>query len=655
MSIERSRGPHDTLRAARVAARRAGVTRLADISGLADLGIPVFQAIRPYARSLTVSQGKGATPLAAKVAALLESCELACAEALPRPVEDTPLASLPAPVQDCWAGDRGPLTIDLDPATPRAWVEGHELDTGNPMPMPWDLVSLDFTRRPLQYPAGADGLATGNTREEAILAALGELLERHFLARFESLSPIERRALQIDTTGCDDPVLARELARVRAAGFTPRIWSLGQDCGIPAFVCYLFGPEPAMDAMAPTAGSACHPHRSAGALAALREAAQGRAALVAGARDDIEPEDYTEGRGRALALTVATLAASEGKLRWSSVPTFDCASSAEGATHLRQAIARLTPLPVVVFDHPPLAEGLHVVHALAPGLCNLSRAAAPPVVHGRIPPASARTGWSKQSRAVLFAGPSIAGLVIPSGIDLRPPAVCGDLSALLPDPPPAVGVVDGFFGLAPTVWHSEILELLARGVRIFGASSLGALRAAELAEAGMEGVGAIYAGYRAGVIERDDAVMLLHAPAEYGFAPLTLPLVDAEYALNAVACRPSERRMMQRIVRTMPYARRTWRSCLEAYRARVGKDFPISLAELSDAPSLKELDAALLVECLQEAVRFATGPAACPPPPQTSHYLRMLARTPEAAVRDREPRSRDDPARGAASPFRSTR
>jgi hypothetical protein len=232
----------------------------------------------------------------------------------------------------------------------------------------------------------------------------------------------------------------------------------------------------------------------------------------------------------------------------------------------------------------------------------------------------------------MFAGPSIAGLAIPPAIELRPPAVCGDLARLLGDPPVAVGLVDGYFGLAPTVWHKEILGLLARGVRVLGAASIGAIRAAELAEAGMEGVGAIAAAYRAGSIVRDDAVMLHHAPADYGFAPLTVPLVDAESALRAAACDPGERRMMARIVRTVPWRERSWDHCLALYRRRTGRAFPASAKTLARHPSLKQADAALLVARLVQAASADAGPPAGPEPPPTGFYLKLLARTREGAV-----------------------
>src|SRR5262245_9183184 len=66
--------------------RRAGITRIADLTGLDTLGIPVFAAIRPMGRSLSTQQGKGATPLAATVSALMESLETYSAEHVALPI-----------------------------------------------------------------------------------------------------------------------------------------------------------------------------------------------------------------------------------------------------------------------------------------------------------------------------------------------------------------------------------------------------------------------------------------------------------------------------------------------------------------------------------------------------------------------------------------
>jgi len=113
-----------------------------------------------------------------------------------------------------------------------------------------------------------------------------------------------------------------------------------------------------------------------------------------------------------------------------------------------------------------------------------------------------------------------------------PPAQQGDVLRLLGDQPDVIAIVDGLFFRVPSLLHREILFALARGVRVMGAASLGALRAAELDQYGMEGVGLIYHWYRDGVVDADDEVAVLHAGADEGYRPLSVALVNLRYNLD---------------------------------------------------------------------------------------------------------------------------
>ena len=107
-----------------------------------------------------------------------------------------------------------------------------------------------------------------------------------------------------------------------------------------------------------------------------------------------------------------------------------------------------------------------------------------------------------------------------AGRRLRPPAEAGDLYRAARAGAAVIGLVDGVFEDRPTVWHKEILWALAAGVRVYGAASLGALRAAECAAFGMEGVGAIFARCRSGDLEDDHELALAYAPRELDYTPL---------------------------------------------------------------------------------------------------------------------------------------
>ncbi|MDY0872693.1 TfuA-like protein [Dongia rigui] len=134
---------------------------------------------------------------------------------------------------------------------------------------------------------------------------------------------------------------------------------------------------------------------------------------------------------------------------------------------------------------------------------------------------------------IVFAGPSLHGIASErlAGIDLRPPAGKGDLLAAVQAGGQAIGVIDGSFEYGASVWHKEILFALRRGVAVFGAASMGALRAAECAAFGMVGIGRVFADYEAGRRRSDGDVAMVHAPAALGYKPLTEALVDMDETL----------------------------------------------------------------------------------------------------------------------------
>jgi hypothetical protein len=135
---------------------------------------------------------------------------------------------------------------------------------------------------------------------------------------------------------------------------------------------------------------------------------------------------------------------------------------------------------------------------------------------------------------VIFAGPTLhdASLTPTTAYDLRPPARQGDFYRAVSEGVTVIGLVDGIYEHVPAIWHKEILFGLANGVHIFGAASMGALRAAECAAYGMIGIGKIFEGYASGELEDDADVAQAHGPAELGFVPLNEPLVNVRATLE---------------------------------------------------------------------------------------------------------------------------
>jgi hypothetical protein len=134
-------------------------------------------------------------------------------------------------------------------------------------------------------------------------------------------------------------------------------------------------------------------------------------------------------------------------------------------------------------------------------------------------------------KVALFAGPSLPlDIGLPGYIDLLPPVKSGDIYALLNRNYSLIAILDGLFHGVPSIWHREILAALYEGIEVWGASSMGALRACELREYGMKGFGNVFRWYSDLLIDGDDEVALHHM-AETPYSPITIPLVDIRHCL----------------------------------------------------------------------------------------------------------------------------
>ncbi|MEO0621233.1 MAG: TfuA-like protein [Pseudomonadota bacterium] len=181
----------------------------------------------------------------------------------------------------------------------------------------------------------------------------------------------------------------------------------------------------------------------------------------------------------------------------------------------------------------------------------------------------------------VFLGPSMprseAEALLP-GVYLGP-ARRGDIAAAIKaHNPSAIALIDGYFEQVPAVWHKEILWALAQGIRVAGAASMGALRAAELAQFGMEGVGRIFESFQTGrfdpfedPFEDDDEVAVVHGPAETGYAA-TEAMVDIRATLASAADTgvidlPARDRLAAK-AKALFYKQRIWPAVLEGETER---------------------------------------------------------------------------------------
>ena len=169
---------------------------------------------------------------------------------------------------------------------------------------------------------------------------------------------------------------------------------------------------------------------------------------------------------------------------------------------------------------------------------------------------------------IVFTGPTLPSAEAREVLDALylPPVSEGDVYRAALRTPRAIGIIDGFFENVPSVWHKEILYAMARGIRVFGSASMGALRAAELAAFGMEGVGATFQAYRDGILEDDDEVAVIHGPAELGFPMLSEAMVNIRRTLSDAygegVISPLGRTRLELIAKALPYRERAYHAIL---------------------------------------------------------------------------------------------
>jgi hypothetical protein len=164
----------------------------------------------------------------------------------------------------------------------------------------------------------------------------------------------------------------------------------------------------------------------------------------------------------------------------------------------------------------------------------------------------------------LFVGPTlrpeeVAGI---SDVVCLPPVAQGDVYRTAQRKPQSIGIIDGYFSGAPSVWHKEILWALSQGIEVYGSASMGALRAAELHSFGMRGIGQIFANFRDGVLEDDDEVAVVHGPAETGFVSLSEPMVNIRatlaHAESSGVLSVASRCTLEQHAKSLFYPRRNW-------------------------------------------------------------------------------------------------
>ena len=272
-----------------------GITRVANVTGLDRIGIPVVMVCRPNARSLAVSQGKGCNLDAARASGLMEAAELYHAEHIELPLKLGSLAELEGTHRFADLGRMARISDDFHRHLVTLWVEGTDLVSGGARWLPYESVRANFTLPPPPgsgcFDCSTNGLASGNSMAEAVSHAICEVIERDAITLWNAGGNAARAVSGLDPESIDDPACRALLDQIEAAGFDVTLWEITSDTGVPAFFCLMTDRRDPLQHLGIGAGA--HPVPGIALSRALTEAVQVRTTYVAGARDDLSHREYS--------------------------------------------------------------------------------------------------------------------------------------------------------------------------------------------------------------------------------------------------------------------------------------------------------------------------------------------------------------------------
>ncbi|MEO8304966.1 MAG: YcaO-like family protein [Betaproteobacteria bacterium] len=295
---ERIRSPAETVATYRPVMEAVGITRLANVTGLDCVGIPVYMAVRPNARSLAVSQGKGIDCDAARASAMMESIELWHAERIVRPLRHDSYRAL--------AREGAVVDVDHVMLRPRAvlrkdvayeWIAGEDLLSGAATWVPFEAVTMNTvlsSDRTRTFASGTNGLASGNHILEAIVHAILEVIERDAVTLFHCSSDARRANRRIDPKTIDDDVCCELIDKLARADLDVALWDVTSDLGVPVYMAAIVGRDGdrRWRSLGLLHGSGAHLSSRIALSRAITEAAQARLTVIAGSRDDNPPQRY---------------------------------------------------------------------------------------------------------------------------------------------------------------------------------------------------------------------------------------------------------------------------------------------------------------------------------------------------------------------------
>jgi ribosomal protein S12 methylthiotransferase accessory factor len=354
---------------------RLGITRIANVTGLDRIGIPVVMVCRPDSWSYAVYQGKGPTLAAAKVSGIMESVERLQAE---RITETGMLASLAE------ARERGLPIVEpgllphkrgraLEPHESIRWIEALDLIGGAPALLPCDCIHFDLTVPPAEgtglLPNTSTGLAAGEDLATALLHGLCEVIERDAATLWRIFPAWRRQRSRLDPASIEDDGVRTLLGRIEAAGLQFLLWEVTSDLEIPAYLCRLVDfSEAGTSPMLALDGVGCHPDPLTALTGAIVEAAQCRLSLISGGRDDLVPHQFRAARPAERAAQAALLKDAGPMRRFDGTRSAAAGDAVTDCHRILDRLAAVGAVPVLAVDLTVPEIGIPAVRVVVPRL-----------------------------------------------------------------------------------------------------------------------------------------------------------------------------------------------------------------------------------------------------------------------------------------------
>ncbi len=365
--------PEQTLARLMPLLAEVGITRIANVTGLDRIGIPVINVCRPNSRSLAVYQGKGATLASAKASGLMESFERYHAEFCRQPELTETYAKLQATAPTVDAASL-PLRKDasFNPEQKRDWLRGVNLLSREPVWVPYEIVHFDTAQQTSAdycFASASTGLAAGNSLSEAILHGMCEVIERDCSTLWRLRVPVLQNLGRLDLTTIDDPLANDLIETIRAADLNLAVWDTTSEFGIASFICRIAEPEgadPMPYELLDAAG--CHPAREVALARAILEAVQGRATMISGARDDLFYNYYEANDAETAATLRNDVVSGDSHKAFQQVKSFDGATIEEDIRYVLDRLSDAGISQVIAVNLTREHIGLPVVRIIIPDL-----------------------------------------------------------------------------------------------------------------------------------------------------------------------------------------------------------------------------------------------------------------------------------------------